>query len=41
VIPDNVLVDDIAEAGDRLVVELTNAGAAANNVMGIVRILPL
>jgi hypothetical protein len=40
-IPENVLVDDVAEAGDRLVVELLNAGAAGNDVSGVVRILPI
>ena len=41
IVPDNVVVDDVADAGDRLVVELTNGGAATNNVMGILRILPI
>lgn len=40
-IPDQVLVDDVAEAGDRLVVELVNAGGGTNIVSGIVRILPI
>ncbi|MEE8507765.1 MAG: hypothetical protein V3T07_01760 [Myxococcota bacterium] len=40
-IPDNVLVDDVARAGDRLVVELTNRDTTARRVRGIVRILPI
>ena len=40
-LPDNVLVDDVAAAGDRLVVELLNSGAAANVVNIIVRVLPI
>ncbi len=40
-IPDNVIVDDVAAAGDRLVVELNNAGAAGNLVSILVRILPI
>lgn len=40
-LPDNVVVDDVAAAGDRLVVELLNAGVAINNVNVIVRILPI
>lgn len=39
--PDDVLVDDVAAAGDRLVVRLTNAGAAANHVGLKVRVIPL
>lgn len=40
-IPDNVIVDDVARAGDRLVIEVTNADVAARRVKGIVRILPI
>ncbi len=40
-IPENVVVDDVARAGDRLVVELTNADVAIRRVRGIVRILPI
>ncbi len=40
-IPDNVVVDDVARAGDRLVIELVNSNAAAREVRGIVRILPI
>lgn len=41
-LPDNVVVDDVAAAGDRLVVRLTNAHAStAYIVRGIVRILPI
>jgi len=40
-IPDNVIVDDVARAGDRLVIEVTNAFTAAVRVKGIVRILPI
>ena len=40
-IPDNVVVDDVGRAGDRLVVELLNANIAALGVRGIVRILPI
>ena len=39
--PDDVLVDDVAAAGDRLVVRLTNAGAAANHVNIKVRVIPI
>jgi len=40
-IPDNIIVDDVAEAGDRLVIELNNAGLAVRVVTAIVRILPI
>jgi len=40
-IPDNVVVDDVARAGDRLVIELVNSNVAARDVRGIVRILPI
>ncbi|MHC4607354.1 MAG: hypothetical protein ACYTAF_10575 [Planctomycetota bacterium] len=40
-IPQNVIVDDVAAAGDRLVIELVSTDATPNNVSGIVRILPL
>jgi hypothetical protein len=39
-IPDNVSVDDVAAAGDRLVIELLSNHTAAIDVRGIVRILP-
>lgn len=39
--PDDVIVDDVAAAGDRLVVRLTNAGAAANHVNVKVRVIYL
>ena len=40
-IPDNVVVDDVGEAGDRLVVELLSTAAAAVEVRGMLRILPI
>jgi len=40
-LPDNVQVDDVAAAGDRLVVELTNTHTVDIDVRGIVRILPI
>lgn len=40
-IPDNVVVDDVGAAGDRLVVELNNGDVAIRSVRGIVRILPI
>lgn len=39
--PDDVVVDDVAAPGDRLVYRLNNAGAAARDVRTKVRILPL
>jgi hypothetical protein len=39
-IPDNVAVDDVAAAGDRLVIELLSNHTSAIEVRGIVRILP-
>jgi hypothetical protein len=39
--PDDIVVDDVAAAGDRLVMRLTNAGAAAYNVRIKVRIIAL
>lgn len=39
--PDNILVDDVAAAGDRLVGRVTNATAAAVVVQTRARILPL
>ena len=40
-IPQNVVVDDVAAAGDRLVIRVENTTAAAIDVSTIVRILPL
>ncbi len=40
-IPDNVVVDDVAMAGDRIVVEVTNGSAGAVEVTALVRILPI
>jgi len=41
-LPDNVIVDDVAQAGDRLVIELVNNDASdVAPVKGIVRILPI
>lgn len=41
-IPDNVQVDDVGAAGDRLVVRLENTDAVnPHRVRGVVRILPL
>lgn len=40
-IPDNVVVDDVGAAGDRLVIQLDNSDVAIRNVRGIVRILPI
>ena len=41
-LPDNVVVDDVAQAGDRLVVELVNNDVTdAALINGIVRILPI
>lgn len=41
VLPDDILVDDVAAAGDRLVVRITNTLAGANVVRTKARILPL
>jgi hypothetical protein len=38
---DDVIVDDVAAPGDRLVYRLTNTGAAARDVRTKVRILPI
>ncbi len=40
-IPQNVQVDDVAQAGDRLVIELLNTAVGIVTVRGIVRILPI
>jgi len=40
-IPNNVIVDDVARAGDRLVIELVNSAVGARDIRGIVRILPI
>lgn len=41
-LPDHVVVDDVAAAGDRLVIELTNADAVTAAVCNtVVRILPI
>lgn len=39
--PDDVIVDEVGAAGDRLVIRLTNAGAAANHVNIKVRVIPI
>jgi hypothetical protein len=39
--PDDIVVDDVAAAGDRLVVRLSNANAAAAVVQIKVRIIPI
>ena len=39
--PDDIVVDDVAAAGDRLVNRLTNTGAAARDVRIKVRIIPI
>ena len=39
--PDDLVVDDVAAAGDRLVNRLTNTGAAARDVRIKVRIIPV
>lgn len=40
-LPADVIVDDVAAGGDRLVLRLTNTGAAANVVRTRVKITPL
>lgn len=40
-LPDDIVVDDVAAPGDRLVDRLTNTGAAARDVRTKVRIIPL
>lgn len=39
--PDDIVVDDVGAAGDRLVNRLTNSGAAARDVRIKARIIPL
>ena len=39
--PDDIVVDDVAAAGDRLVNRLTNTGGAARDVRIKVRIIPI
>lgn len=39
--PDDVVVDDVAAPGDRLVMRLTNTGAGARDVRTKVRIIPV
>ena len=39
--PDDIVVDDVGAAGDRLVNRLTNTGAAARDVRIKVRIIPV
>ena len=39
--PEDIVVDDVGAAGDRLVNRLTNAGAAARDVRIKARIIPL
>ncbi len=39
--PDDILVDDVGAAGDRLVMRLTSTGAGANEVRIKARIIPL
>jgi hypothetical protein len=39
--PDDIVVDDVAAAGDRLVNRLSNSGAAARDVRIKVRIIPI
>lgn len=39
--PDDILVDDVAAAGDRLVCRLSNSGAAARDVRIKARIIPI
>ena len=41
IIPDDVLADEVAAAGDRLVFRLRNTGAAANRCNIKARIIPL
>lgn len=40
-IPQNIIVDDVAAAGDRLVIRVTNGTAGALTLQAVVRILPL
>ncbi len=40
-LPDDIVVDDVAAAGDRLVNRLTNTGGVIRNVRTKVRIIPL
>ncbi len=40
-LPDDIVVDDVAAAGDRLVDRLTNTGAGTATVRTKVRIIPL
>lgn len=40
IIPDDLLVDDIGAPGDRLVIRLTETGAIAGIVRGLVKITP-
>jgi len=39
--PDDVIVDEVGAAGDRLVIRLTNAGAAAGHCNIKVRVIPI
>lgn len=39
--PEDIIVDDFAAGGDRLVLRLTNTGGAAYNVMSKVKITPV
>ncbi len=39
--PEDIVVDDVGAAGDRLVMRITNTGGAARNVRTKVRIIPL
>lgn len=41
IMPDDIIVDDVAAGGDRLVERLTNTGGAPFNVMTKVKITPL
>ncbi len=41
VMPEDIIVDDVAATGDRLVMRITNTGGAARNVRTKVRIIPL
>ncbi len=40
-IPQNIIVDDVAAAGDRLVIRITNNTAGPLPLQAVVRILPL
>ncbi len=40
-IPQNIIVDDVAAAGDRLVIRVTNGTAGNLTLQAVVRILPL